>query len=196
MGFRAPLFKPGTVIIQRTIPELREEFAKAQGLVRKAKDRLEDLESNSTELAHLMKIASIPLSSSPPSMSPPPPPPKSSGDKKISFELAALLIYTVGVKCRGFNKKVHYAPEHMFSLSEGTANKIVKESMGDLIKHCRTHLVRLYPSGTRLNSSNYEPLKYWAGGVQLVAINWQTPGTHTAFLRARSWADPRSFPMH
>lgn len=95
---------------------------------------------------------------------------------KISLDIAALLVYTVGVKCRGLNKKEHYAPEHVFSLSEGTANKIVKESAGDLVKHCRTHLVRLYPSGTRMNSSNYEPLKYWMSGVQLVAMNWQTAG--------------------
>ncbi|THH08231.1 hypothetical protein EW145_g2843 [Phellinidium pouzarii] len=93
---------------------------------------------------------------------------------KMSFALAALLVYTVGVKCRGFNKKETYAPEHLFSLSERTANKVVKQSMLDLIKHNRTHIVRIYPNGTRLNSSNFEPHKYWSAGAQLVAINWQT----------------------
>jgi len=44
----------------------------------------------------------------------------------------------------------------------------------DLIKHNRTHVVRVYPNGTRLSSSNYEPHRYWASGAQLVAINWQT----------------------
>lgn len=96
---------------------------------------------------------------------------------KISFALAALLVYTVGVKCRGFNKKETYAPNHVFSLSERTANKVLKQSMLDLVKHNRTHLVRIYPNGTRLNSSNFEPHKYWVAGAQLVAINWQTFGT-------------------
>ncbi|KAL5478488.1 hypothetical protein ACEPAI_2672 [Sanghuangporus weigelae] len=93
---------------------------------------------------------------------------------KMSLELLALLVYTVGVKCRGFNKKETYAPEHLFSLSERTANKVLKQSMLDLIKHNKTHLVRIYPNGTRLSSSNFEPHRYWAAGAQLVAINWQT----------------------
>jgi phosphatidylinositol phospholipase C, delta len=94
----------------------------------------------------------------------------------MSFELVALLVYTVGVKCRGLNKKEVYAPEHVFSLSESTANKILKQGMVDLIKHNRTHLVRTYPKGTRIGSTNYEPHRYWSAGCQLVAINWQTFG--------------------
>jgi phosphatidylinositol phospholipase C delta len=95
---------------------------------------------------------------------------------KVSLKLAALLVYTVGVKCHGINKKEVYAPEHMFSLSETTANKIVKQNMMDFIKHNRTHLVRIYPKGLRLNSSNYEPHRFWSAGAHLVAINWQTYG--------------------
>lgn len=100
----------------------------------------------------------------------------------MSAALAALLVYTVGVKCRGFNKKEHYAAEHIFSLSEKTANKILKQGMTDLIKHNRTHVVRIYPKGLRLNSSNYDPHRYWAAGAQLVAINWQTFGMLPFFL--------------
>lgn len=91
-------------------------------------------------------------------------------------ELASLLVYTVGVKCRGLNKKEVYAPEHMFSLSEKAANRFLKQSMMDLIKHNRTHLVRIYPKGTRIGSTNFEPHRYWSAGAQLAAINWQTPG--------------------
>ncbi|KAA1474582.1 1-phosphatidylinositol-4,5-bisphosphate phosphodiesterase 1 [Dentipellis sp. KUC8613] len=94
---------------------------------------------------------------------------------RMSLALVGLLVYTVGVKCRGLNKKEHYAPEHMFSLSETTANRMLKQgTMSDLIKHCRTHLVRVYPKGMRLKSTNYEPHRYWSAGAQLVAINWQT----------------------
>jgi phosphatidylinositol phospholipase C delta len=100
----------------------------------------------------------------------------------MSFALLALLVYTVGVKCRGINKKEVYAPEHMFSLSETVANRMIKAGMQDLIKHCRTHLVRLYPKGMRLNSTNYEPHRYWSAGAQLVAINWQTFGKLLLFF--------------
>ena len=94
----------------------------------------------------------------------------------MSMELVSLLVYTVGVKCRGLNKKEEYAPEHVFSLSENTANKLLKQGMMDLIKHNRTHLVRTYPKGTRIGSTNYEPHRYWSAGCQLVALNWQTFG--------------------
>ncbi|KAG8907428.1 Phospholipase C [Tulasnella sp. 408] len=50
----------------------------------------------------------------------------------------------------------------------------MKLNMTDLIKHNRTHVVRIYPAGMRLKSSNYEPHRYWAAGAHLVAINWQT----------------------
>lgn len=101
--------------------------------------------------------------------------PESSKTKpKMSLALVSLLVYTVGVKCRGINKKEEYAPEHMFSLSENMANKMLKSNMPDLVKHTRDHLVRIYPKGLRLSSSNYEPHRYWSGGAQLVALNWQT----------------------
>ena len=92
----------------------------------------------------------------------------------MSFELAALIVYTVGVKCRGFNKKETYAPFHVLSLGERKAAKTIKEARADLLDHNRTHLVRAYPAGTRFTSSNYLPQHLWAVGLQMVAINWQT----------------------
>ena len=93
----------------------------------------------------------------------------------------------------------------MFSLSENVANKMITTTnnnnkfgsvagvggggggsgggmMGEMIKHTRTHLVRTYPKGTRLSSTNYEPHRFWAGGMQLVAINWQTFGKKKKFF--------------
>ncbi|KAG6865067.1 hypothetical protein C0991_005342 [Blastosporella zonata] len=94
---------------------------------------------------------------------------------KMSFNLASLLVYTVGVKCRGFGKEQGYAPEHIFSLSENKANKLLKTStMNDLMYHTKDHMVRIYPKGTRVNSTNYQPHRFWAAGAQVVAINWQT----------------------
>lgn len=100
--------------------------------------------------------------------------------KMMSTALASLLIYTVGVKCRGFNKKETYATQHMVSLSEKTALKMIRDSISNeaLIKHNRTHLTRVYPSMmsfARLHASrNFVPLDMWATGCQLVALNWQT----------------------
>ncbi|KJA21323.1 hypothetical protein HYPSUDRAFT_67845 [Hypholoma sublateritium FD-334 SS-4] len=93
---------------------------------------------------------------------------------KMSFRLTSLLVYTVGVKCHGIRPDVEYAPEHIFSLSENAVNRLLKASMKDLVKHNHTHLVRIYPKGTRVNSTNYQPHRYWAAGCQVAAINWQT----------------------
>ena len=37
-------------------------------------------------------------------------------------------------------------------------------------------LVRTYPSGIRTDSSNYPVMPLWNHGIQLVALNVQTPG--------------------
>lgn len=100
--------------------------------------------------------------------------------KMMSTALASLLIYTIGVKCRGFNKKESYATQHMVSLSEKTALKMIRDPISNeaLIKHNRSHLTRIYPSMmsfARLHASrNFVPLDMWAAGCQLVALNWQT----------------------
>lgn len=111
----------------------------------------------------------------------------SDGDSKVqhkrvlmSPKLASLLIYTVGVKHRGINKKEHYAVEHMISLSEKSGLKYLKSETNceELIKHNRKHLTRVYPSMSsfkRLSqSANFVPSLFWSMGCQLVAINWQT----------------------
>ncbi|KAJ6581272.1 PLC-like phosphodiesterase [Mycena capillaripes] len=101
---------------------------------------------------------------------------KSKSKVPMSMALASLLVYTVGVKCRGIDQSEEYAVEQIFSLSENSANKFIKGGSGieNLIRHTQTHVVRIYPKGTRVNSTNYEPLQYWAAGCQLVALNIQT----------------------
>ena len=38
------------------------------------------------------------------------------------------------------------------------------------------HIVRTYPKGSRVDSSNYNPQTMWNAGIQMVAINFQKPG--------------------
>ena len=49
-------------------------------------------------------------------------------------------------------------------------------------------LIRTYPKGVRFDSSNYSPIPMWTCGMQLVALNWQYPGTSSAiqFIHANS----------
>eukprot|EP00301_Raphidiophrys_heterophryoidea_P004680 c12016_g2_i1.p1 GENE.c12016_g2_i1~~c12016_g2_i1.p1 ORF type:complete len:629 (+),score=171.72 c12016_g2_i1:174-1889(+) len=46
----------------------------------------------------------------------------------------------------------------------------------DTLKITQRHLVRVYPGGKRVDSSNYDPTLGWSCGAQIVALNWQTPG--------------------
>lgn len=42
--------------------------------------------------------------------------------------------------------------------------------------HTETQLVRCYPNARRFDSSNFSPINIWACGIQLAALNYQTPG--------------------
>jgi phosphatidylinositol phospholipase C delta len=173
--------------ISETKNELKQEFKSELKKVGQAFNRVKSMRRHSSN----SKPGPLPISS--PSSGSFLRANSSSGEEKpkvkMSFELLALLVYTVGVKCRGINKKEAYAPEHVFSLSESTANKLLKEGMSDLIKHNRTHVVRIYPKGVRFSSSNYEPHRYWSSGAQLVALNWQTCGRSSSFS---TWCDAES----
>lgn len=57
---------------------------------------------------------------------------------------------------------------HMFSLSESKALELIDESAADFIRHTERHLVRIYPAGSRTNSSNYSPFPFWSVGCQIV----------------------------
>ena len=65
----------------------------------------------------------------------------------------------------------------MSSFSEGklTAHAGGDESAGAaFVEHTRRFLVRTYPAGARVDSSNYSPLEALAVGAQMVALNFQT----------------------
>ena len=44
------------------------------------------------------------------------------------------------------------------------------------ISYNKRQLSRIYPRGTRVDSSNFMPQVYWNAGCQLVALNFQTLG--------------------
>ncbi|CAF0747680.1 unnamed protein product [Adineta ricciae] len=60
------------------------------------------------------------------------------------------------------------------SLIENKAKKLCKNQAVDMIAHTETQLVRCYPSGFRVDSSNFNPLHLWTYGIQLAATNYQT----------------------
>lgn len=90
--------------------------------------------------------------------------------------LGRLGVYCAGVKFPGFDAPAAKKFNHIFSFMESSfsKNSRTKEDKMALDIHNMRYLMRVYPDGTRLASSNFDPLIYWRRGVQMAALNWQT----------------------
>ncbi|XP_077501808.1 uncharacterized protein LOC144112865 isoform X2 [Amblyomma americanum] len=60
------------------------------------------------------------------------------------------------------------------SMNESAAKRLCKRHPLALITHCENQLMRTYPAGMRIDSSNFNPVTFWAFGLQMVALNYQT----------------------
>lgn len=95
---------------------------------------------------------------------------------KIINTLGDLGVYTRGLKYRDFNLPESKAYNHVFSFAERKFEDICRnqDKKEQLEKHNRRYLMRVYPSGFRMRSTNFDPLTFWRRGAQMVALNWQT----------------------
>ncbi|XP_028264297.1 1-phosphatidylinositol 4,5-bisphosphate phosphodiesterase delta-3-A-like [Parambassis ranga] len=98
------------------------------------------------------------------------------GVSKLSPELSELVVYTRSVPFRSFEQAARSPASDMSSFSESEALRHIKDSGTHFVRHNSHQLSRIYPSGQRLQSSNYNPQEMWNGGCQIVALNFQTPG--------------------
>uniref|UniRef100_A0A668AUK0 Phosphoinositide phospholipase C n=1 Tax=Myripristis murdjan TaxID=586833 RepID=A0A668AUK0_9TELE len=76
-------------------------------------------------------------------------------------------------------------PPQPRSQKQGEAGRVTSESPEELVMFTKRTLTRVRPSSVRLDSSNPNPQGYWKGGVQLVALNQQTPGAMLDLHRGR-----------
>ncbi|ODA79159.1 hypothetical protein RJ55_04751 [Drechmeria coniospora] len=95
---------------------------------------------------------------------------------KTTKVLGSLGVYCAGVKYFGFDTPAAKAFNHIFSFMESSFAKHsrTKEAKMALDIHNMRYMMRVYPDGMRLASSNFIPLVYWRRGVQMAALNWQT----------------------
>ncbi|KAL8760529.1 MAG: hypothetical protein Q9184_003293 [Pyrenodesmia sp. 2 TL-2023] len=87
--------------------------------------------------------------------------------------LSALGVYTRSYHFKGLSSPEANVPCHIFSLSEKKFMEVHGSHGPTLFSHNRLHLMRAFPSGTRVTSSNLDPAVFWRKGVQIVALNWQ-----------------------
>ncbi|KAL4943583.1 hypothetical protein BDV06DRAFT_221143, partial [Aspergillus oleicola] len=95
---------------------------------------------------------------------------------KITKPLSDLGIYTRGYKWHSFSSPESQTFNHVYSFAERSFESVCREPSNKALfeKHNQKYLTRVYPSGFRLRSSNFDPLKFWRRGVQMAALNWQT----------------------
>ncbi|KAL2156089.1 hypothetical protein VTH82DRAFT_834 [Thermothelomyces myriococcoides] len=98
---------------------------------------------------------------------------KAKKPSKIIQALSRLGIYTRGVSFKSLTQPEATMPTHIFSLSENGLMEVHEKSPRELFEHNRRYLMRAYPSGLRIRSSNLDPAVFWRKGVQIVALNWQ-----------------------
>jgi phosphatidylinositol phospholipase C, delta len=93
---------------------------------------------------------------------------------KIIALLSRLGIFTRGVSFRAMEQAEAEMPHHIFSLSEGMVDSTHQHAAGKFFAHNRRFLMRSYPAGSRVDSSNFDPAAHWRKGIQFAALNWQT----------------------
>ncbi|KAJ4268741.1 hypothetical protein NW762_002809 [Fusarium torreyae] len=108
-----------------------------------------------------------------------PPPGAESGDatkkkpSKVIQELSRMGFHAWGVSFKSLSQPEAGMPTHIFSLSEKKVIDVDEKQASDLFNHNRHFLMRTYPWGLRIGSSNLDPSLFWRKGIQVVALNWQ-----------------------
>ncbi|XP_042209038.1 1-phosphatidylinositol 4,5-bisphosphate phosphodiesterase delta-4-like isoform X4 [Homarus americanus] len=67
-----------------------------------------------------------------------------------------------------------YKCVHTPSIGETKAKGLFESSPDDFIKFTERNVTKIYPLGTRADSSNLKPYPFWSVGCQIVALNMQT----------------------
>ncbi|XP_021174264.2 1-phosphatidylinositol 4,5-bisphosphate phosphodiesterase beta-1 isoform X1 [Fundulus heteroclitus] len=90
-------------------------------------------------------------------------------------EMSNLVTYIQPVKfyCFETSKKINRSFQ-MSSFVETKALELLTKSPVEFVEYNKLQLSRIYPKGTRVDSSNYNPQLFWNAGCQLVALNFQT----------------------
>lgn len=100
-------------------------------------------------------------------------------DKDVAPEYKRLITIRAG-KPKGVSLKdsirVDSKQVKRVSLSEPQLQKVARSHPTHIVRFTHNNFLRIYPKGTRIDSSNYNPLLAWTHGAQMVALNMQGYG--------------------
>eukprot|EP00039_Didymoeca_costata_P019874 m.339251 g.339251 ORF g.339251 m.339251 type:complete len:1330 (+) comp18723_c0_seq1:312-4301(+) len=97
---------------------------------------------------------------------------------KISSDLSDLIFYCHPIRFKDFETCAENGYQLMSSFNEKRAFELCSEKRGlagQFVKYNTRSFARVYPAGRRVDSSNFDPQPMWNCGIQLVALNYQTP---------------------
>ncbi|XP_018364008.1 PREDICTED: 1-phosphatidylinositol 4,5-bisphosphate phosphodiesterase-like isoform X2 [Trachymyrmex cornetzi] len=93
--------------------------------------------------------------------------------------LSSMVNYAQPIKFVSFDeaeeKNIHY---NMSSFPETAGLSYMKTSAIEFVNYNKRQMSRIYPKGTRADSSNYMPQVFWNAGCQMVSLNFQTADLH------------------
>ncbi|XP_056157049.1 1-phosphatidylinositol 4,5-bisphosphate phosphodiesterase delta-4 [Lampris incognitus] len=97
--------------------------------------------------------------------------------QRLSKELSDCVVYCKSVRFNSFkHSRIHSKFYEVSSFTESKARKHLRDAGTEFVHHNSRQLTRVYPSGFRTDSSNFNPQEMWNAGCQFVALNFQTAG--------------------
>uniref|UniRef100_A0A8C5D3W4 Phosphoinositide phospholipase C n=1 Tax=Gadus morhua TaxID=8049 RepID=A0A8C5D3W4_GADMO len=124
-------------------------------------------ESEAVDLSDDVLLSSPPLLSLPQG---------TAGQEVTAYEaMSSIVNYIQPNKFMSFeNSKKKNKSYGISSFVETKGEAMIAKSAVEFVEYNRRQMSRIYPKGTRMDSSNYNPQPFWNAGCQFVALNYQT----------------------
>ena len=79
------------------------------------------------------------------------------------------------------------------SIHESRAKTLCRKQPQRMLEMTETQLVRVYPAGMRIDSSNFNPIQVWSSGIQMVAMNYQTTADSNLHIHNAMFAGSKGY---
>ncbi|XP_076983558.1 1-phosphatidylinositol 4,5-bisphosphate phosphodiesterase beta-2 isoform X2 [Tamandua tetradactyla] len=90
-------------------------------------------------------------------------------------EMSGLVNYIQPTKFISFELSAQKNRSYVISsFTELKASELLSKAAVQFVDYNKRQMSRIYPKGTRVDSSNYMPQMFWNAGCQMVALNFQT----------------------
>ncbi|NWS31738.1 PLCB2 phosphodiesterase, partial [Polioptila caerulea] len=90
-------------------------------------------------------------------------------------EMSSLVNYIQPIKFNSFEVSAKKNRSYVISsFTEMKACDLLSKFPMQFVEYNKWQMSRIYPKGTRMDSSNYQPQMFWNVGCQMVALNFQT----------------------